>query len=248
MYIYKDVVKFLLDYIDNHPKGQASKKNCVLEEEKQNFISNLFEEYSRVARSFLFNQWDGENKWGSGNFQSKLQGLNSFLVNGLPPILEEGENSGQGYIIYLIEELLHSNYSPPVDYDEIEDHLFALWVLFVMIPKAIPSIKLSSIFKKLELTTIKLIAQASMSLIEMKYKGKYFDHQFNRLAKIKRKKGKDQNEILIIHTYKAIQKDGKSKHRISTEIYNKLSVDLLKPPSLDTIKRRLKEAGLPPFD
>ncbi len=247
--IYEHVVNFLLGYMEYLPKEQAIETKRELEKEKQDFISNLFEEYSRIITAFSMNKCS-DNKWGDGCFESELQRPFSSLIN--KPSLFVGKYVQKVIIIGLIKRLIDSEYLPPLNCHEIEFDLFALWVLFVAIPKTMPDLDLSPILKRLELTLIKLIAQASRFIAEMKYKWKYDDHEFFRIENIGKQKGKDEKRVRIFNAYEIIQINGKSRHKVATEIWSKLNEPSpqgkIDPISIDTIKRRLKEADLPPFD
>jgi hypothetical protein len=95
---------------------------------------------------------------------------------------------------------------------------------------------------------LKLIKIVTLNTVFRVHDGCYADKEFSRHEKIRKQARKEEKKNLILDIYKKIDITNKSKHRVATEVHNKLIKKEQKPPSIATIKRRLEEEDLTPFD
>ena len=162
----------------------------------------------------------------------------------------------EDFLIRAYQEMLSHDYDPTtLDQVIIRDHLWALWSFYQLMPEILADQSISfTLLTKIEFITLKLFMIASQIMIHLCVEGNYFDYEQKRQKAIRGGMGTDQIKRKILEGYKLISINGLSKHGVAVQIQEILDKKYVCPPgkkhftSLDTIKRRLEEEKLPPFD
>lgn len=105
-----------------------------------------------------------------------------------------------------------------------------------------------SLLMRLDIVTVKLAtAISTLNCITMG-NGRYSDKEHSRFESIRKQKRTYENRQLILNAYKQIDITNKNEHRVAKDILGIFDSTRKKPPVIATIKRHLKDEGLPTFD
>lgn len=143
-------------------------------------------------------------------------------------------------ILPTLKLILSENYRWPKDPDDLYDHLFSLFY-FTSMMLLFREINIL-ILLKIDYVMMRLSYAAMAYILFFDTIGK---RQY-RVEKGKAEKQKVKAERMqpVIEAYYRIDKDGLTNHKIASTIREFLGKNRTSPPSVDTIKRYLKEEGL----
>lgn len=236
----------------------VSQQEASEEEEQQNMLQVWQEEENLIHRTLnlyaaVLDAWS--EKPYHDSFDAALTEAFKVFSNDSPsefspdfrPDLENGFILKEDYLLTIFKQMLEPEYSPPRDCLEVHHHLTALWLFYRIVRKLARGQLPLSISMRFNLCFIKLHTEAFMLVYGMMKKGKRFDRECSRINKIRSQKRKEENRSRVLITYDQIDVTNKSRHRIAKEIFAILQERYKNPPGLNTIKRRLTEAGLEPF-
>jgi len=148
----------------------------------------------------------------------------------------------------LIRRIISFNYSlPNKDYESILHHFTVFYCLCIVSPSYYNEIT----YKYIDLSLMQFIGFLRELTVDIIHKGDKSDKEFKRAQSIRKGKKKEERRILITQSYNKLQLNHKTtKHNVACAIRSMLGTQLQSSevPSLDTIKRRLKDAKLPPFN
>lgn len=241
---YEKLGEFLSEQ-SNKLKASGEIELIKLWQRKEPLIRSVMEIFSNTLEAYC-------NKKKS-SFANELEVINNLMNDaGETTSIDKSDfNSeifNEDYLIIVSKQMLSHDYNPKeLDCFDQRNHLWVLWFLYKMMPLIIKGPIPLEILMRLDASMADLIITTSQLVAALNYEGDHFDFEQKRYEAIRKAKGKNKNQAIILEAYNLINKTGKTRHKIATEIRNELGKKLKNPPSIDSIKRRLKEAKFFPF-
>ncbi|MFC1866519.1 hypothetical protein ACFL0H_00035 [Thermodesulfobacteriota bacterium] len=219
--------------IDGNEEASIDIQNITLQKVKviEGLISQLIKDILPLYASGDVTPYHNAQKTLFG-MEQNLDGfslvqiyINNFLESGKPPIK-------------IFQRLLSSpGYKPPEGPFDIINHLSVLDVYYrYLLPNAPLGITI-----KIDLTLTQLVYQAVLMLSVLNKKG--FNIDRTTKGKVRKKEGKAERKQLVLETYYRIDTDDMTLHKLAKTIKKTLEKEGNQSPSVDTIKRYLKEEG-----
>ena len=225
---------------NNSGSGDEEEVN-KLSEEKIDFLTNVTFDHARYVDSLL--------KDDNTYFNDRLKKTSLEIATELAKVIHHTENDFENVkpvfdeksIIQILKEFLSQDFNPPTNSIELQSHLFTLWIYYGVLSRAIKSIPLISKMH-IDIAMAKVVNEAKASIVSMSQTGKSQD------GALKRKRGKKDKKAerakpVFKEFYKMDRKqelEGKSFYKIACEIHDSLDKQIRGAPSIDTIKRYLK--------
>jgi hypothetical protein len=244
MYKYDKLQEFFYQQSDKSKAGEEEKLKQIWEE-KFRLIDKVMRSYWNLLHASL------NCREKRSNFDHELKEAENLMNKrnhdvSLNYSSDKDSPFGEDSLIEIFKQMLSPDYDPKkVDIFERQYHLFALWFYYKMMPvyqkKPFPY----ALGLKLDLCLTRLSTVCTQTIMAFIYEGKHFDFEGKR-HKSRREK-REHRRSIIYKIYHGIDQDRKRPHRIATEIQEKWPNDEQPPPSIDTIKNRLKEGKFHPF-
>jgi len=245
--MFEKLVDFLVSQLEASEEEEQQNMLQIWKEE-ENLIHRTLNLYAAVLEAWSEKQYhDSFDTALTESFKVFSDASPSKRPSELRPDLKNDSILKEDHLIAIFKELLQPEYSPPRDCWDVHHHLTALWLFYRIVRKLARGQLPLSVTMRLNLNFIKLNTKAELLVYGMMEKGDVFDRECSRITKIRSQKRKEENRSRILIAYNQVDVTNKSRHRVAKELFDLLTKRYKNPPGLNTIKRRLTEAGLKPF-